>query len=77
MAFLLTDGESTQYDFDEVLDDLRDYNVTIYGIGVGNVSMTQLNMIAGSEANRTMYVEKFDQLKTIQDVSPCRFLRNT
>ena len=67
MAFLLTDGKSSQYNFNATLDKLRSFNVTIYGIGVGEVNKKELLLITGNDT-RMMYAENFESLSTIEKV---------
>ena len=48
--------------------DLRNFYVPVYAIGIGDVYWNQLLEITGNKS-RILYVESFDKLSTIVDVS--------
>lgn len=57
---LITDGASSD-DVQQPADDLRAMGINLFAIGIGDVSMQQLNYIAGSQ-DRLFKVEDFNQL---------------
>ena len=67
LGFLLTDGKSAQKDFNKTLAALRDFNVTMYGIGVGQVNRSELELITGDK-DKVIYAEKFEKLHEIEKV---------
>ncbi|XP_027004951.2 collagen alpha-6(VI) chain-like [Tachysurus fulvidraco] len=58
---LITDGESND-DVSDAADKLRDKGIQMFVIGIGDISVQQLNYIAGSH-ERVFYVDNFDHLK--------------
>lgn len=66
---LITDGESND-DVNDAADKLRGRGIEMFVIGIGNISVPQLNYIAGSP-DRVYIVDNFDHLKlnrTTQEV---------
>ncbi|XP_017333399.1 collagen alpha-6(VI) chain isoform X2 [Ictalurus punctatus] len=67
---LITDGESND-DVNDAADKLRGRGIEMFVIGIGNISVPQLNYIAGSP-DRVYIVDNFDHLKlnrTVQKVT--------
>lgn len=66
---LITDGESND-DINDAADKLRAKGIEMFVIGIGDISVPQLNYIAGSP-ERVFFVDNFDHLKlnrTTQEV---------
>ncbi|XP_017333441.2 collagen alpha-6(VI) chain isoform X1 [Ictalurus punctatus] len=66
---LITDGESND-DVSDAADKLRGRGIEMFVIGIGDISVPQLNYIAGSP-DRVFFVDNFDHLKlnrTTQEV---------
>ncbi|KAI7806724.1 putative collagen alpha-6VI chain [Triplophysa rosa] len=57
---LITDGDSTD-NVTAAADALRNMNINIFAIGIGDISMSQLSYIAGSP-DRLFMVQNFDHL---------------
>ncbi|KAA0718317.1 Collagen alpha-6(VI) chain [Triplophysa tibetana] len=67
LLIVITDGKSEDRGrpVKDIAEELRNMNVTIYAIGLKNVSMSELEVISGSK-KRTFYAQNYDFLKKIR-----------
>ncbi|KAI5086807.1 collagen alpha-6(VI) chain, partial [Silurus meridionalis] len=66
MLFVITDGEATDhYDLPKSSNELHKHGVSVYGIGVAEAKITELETIT-KDKSKIFKVDDFEALKTLQ-----------
>ncbi|GAA6081783.1 collagen alpha-6(VI) chain-like, partial [Tachysurus ichikawai] len=66
MMFVITDGEATDpHDLPKASNELQNYGVSVYGIGVAQAKTTELEIIT-KDKNKVFKVDDFEALKALQ-----------
>ncbi|KAK2854621.1 hypothetical protein Q7C36_006490 [Tachysurus vachellii] len=66
MMFVITDGEATDpHDLPKASNELKNYGISVYGIGVAQAKTTELEIIT-KDKNKVFKVDDFEALKALQ-----------